>query len=46
MVFVQVTGAVSMMVKMSSDMETYIVAVERLNEYTQVPSEVGIDADD
>ena len=36
----QVTGSLNMMVKMTSDMETYIVAVERINEYTELEEEV------
>ncbi|KAK2189921.1 hypothetical protein NP493_93g00019 [Ridgeia piscesae] len=35
----QVTGSLNMMVKMTSDMETYIVAVERINEYTELEEE-------
>ena len=30
-----------MVVRMTSDMETYVVAVERINEYTDCPQEVG-----
>ena len=36
----QMTGALGMMVRMTSDMETHIVAVERINEYTEVEEEV------
>ena len=34
------TGALGLMVRMTSDMETHIVAVERINEYTEVEEEV------
>ena len=36
----QMTGSLGMMVRMMSDMETHIVAVERINEYTEVQEEV------
>ena len=36
----QMTGSLGMMVRMTSDMETHIVAVERINEYTEVEEEV------
>lgn len=36
----QVTGALNMVVRMTSDMETYIVGVERINEYANCPKEV------
>ncbi|ELT99905.1 hypothetical protein CAPTEDRAFT_158862 [Capitella teleta] len=35
----QVTGALNMVVRMTSDMETYIVGVERINEYANCPKE-------
>lgn len=38
--FVQITVALNYMVRMSSDLETYLVAVERVNEYKQCPVEV------
>ncbi len=31
-----------MFVRMTCDLETYIVAVERLDEYTDCPKEVGL----
>ncbi|XP_055866421.1 multidrug resistance-associated protein 1-like isoform X2 [Biomphalaria glabrata] len=37
----QVTGGLNWMVRMTSDLETNIVAVERINEYTQTPSEAA-----
>ena len=36
----QVTEALKTMVRMTSDMETYILAVERINEYTELEEEV------
>ena len=36
----QVTAALKTMVRMTSDMETYILAVERINEYTELEEEV------
>ena len=36
----QVTWALSLMVTMTSDMETYTLAVERINEYMELEEEV------
>lgn len=36
----QVTGALNYMVRMTSELETNIVAVERIKEYTETPNEV------
>lgn len=36
----QVTTALNMMVRMTSDLETNIVAVERVKEYAETPNEV------
>ena len=36
----QVTGALNMMVRMTSELETNIVAVERTKEYSETPNEV------
>ena len=36
----QVTAALNMMVRMTSELETNIVAVERTEEYAKQPSEV------
>lgn len=41
LLFLQVTGALNMFVRMTSDMETYIVSVERINEYVDCPKEVS-----
>ncbi|XP_036368003.1 canalicular multispecific organic anion transporter 2 [Octopus sinensis] len=35
----QVTGALNMLVRMTCDLETNVVSVERLVEYTQIPGE-------
>ncbi|XP_059143338.1 multidrug resistance-associated protein 1-like [Physella acuta] len=37
----QVTGGLNWMVRMTSDLETNIVAVERIKEYTETPSEAA-----
>jgi ABC-type multidrug transport system fused ATPase/permease subunit len=37
----QVTGALNMFVRMTSDMETYIVSVERIKEYVDCPQEAA-----
>jgi multidrug resistance-associated protein (MRP) len=37
----QVTGALNMFVRMTSDMETYIVSVERIKEYVDCPKEAA-----
>ena len=39
-----VTGALNMLVRMSSEVETNMVAVERIKEYQQVPQEAPFDA--
>ena len=36
------TGALNMVVRMTSDLETYVVAVERIKEYADCPKEVNI----
>ena len=36
----QVSRALNVMVTTTSDMETYILAVERINEYTELEEEV------
>ncbi len=36
----QVTGALNMFVRMTCDLETYVVAAERVKEYTDCPQEV------
>ena len=38
--FTQVTSALNFMVRMTSELETNIVAVERTEEYAKQPSEV------
>ena len=38
----QVTSALNMMVRMTSDLETNIVAVERVKEYAETENEVGL----
>ena len=40
-VCVQVTQTLNWMVRMTSELETNIVAVERIKEYIETPSEVG-----
>ncbi len=39
---IQVTSALNYMVRMSSDLEIYSVAIERIIEYAQCPEEVCI----
>lgn len=39
---VQVTGALNMFVRMTSDLETYIVSAERIKEYIDCPKEVWV----
>ena len=36
----QVTGALNYLVRMTCDLESYAVAVERVNEYSDCPQEV------
>ena len=38
----QITQALNWMVRMTSELEANIVAVERTKEYAEVPNEVGI----
>ena len=39
-VYAQITDTLNWMVRMSSELETHLVSVERLNEYTETPTEV------
>ena len=39
--FVQVTQTLNWMVRMTTELETNIVAVERVKEYSETPTEVG-----
>ena len=38
----QVTASLNWMVRMTSDLETNVVSVERMKEYTETPTEVTI----
>ena len=40
MCFIQVTGSLNWMVRMTSDLETNVVSVERMKEYTETATEV------
>ena len=37
----QITSALNMLVRQTADLETYVVSVERLKEYSEVETEVG-----
>ena len=38
----QITQVLNWMVRMSSELETNVVAVERVKEYTEIPTEVQL----
>ena len=40
--FIQITSVLSCIVRMTSELETNIVAVERIKEYCELPNEVCI----
>ena len=40
--FLQITSSLNWMVRMTSEVETNIVSVERIKEYTETPTEVKI----